>query len=72
MGVNELIEALAPFAKYAIQQDKAWGHSDNSAFYGVKRPGAHQITYGDFRRAAEIWRRANADRDGASQGSVER
>jgi hypothetical protein len=60
----ELLEALRPFALYAEQMAERWGQSDNSAFYGIKRPGAHQITYGDFRRAAKVYRAArNAAED---------
>jgi hypothetical protein len=45
-------EALEPFASYAVQMRDSWTHRDDCVFYGVKRPGAVQITYGDFRRAA--------------------
>lgn len=48
------LAALKPFASYAAQQAAAWDQHDASAYYGVKRPGAHQITYGDFRRAAAV------------------
>jgi hypothetical protein len=51
MGVEELKAALRPFAEYAKQMEKQWGQRDSCVFYGVKRPGAKQITYGDFRRA---------------------
>jgi len=47
----DLIEALRPFAEYAKQMERQWTQKDNCVFYGVKRPGAKQITYGDFRRA---------------------
>jgi hypothetical protein len=56
---EELTEALRPFAEYEIQQRRQWGHSDNSAFYGVKRPGAKQVRYGDFRRASRVFNRAS-------------
>ncbi len=53
--VEELRAALAPFARYAHQMRKAWTSHDNSVFYGVKREGASQITYGDFRRASNVY-----------------
>lgn len=57
MPEKELLEALRPFALYAKQMEKAWGQHDESVFYGIKRPGAHQITYGDFRRAWNVYSR---------------
>lgn len=45
-------KALEPFARYARQMQAVWTQRDDSVFYGIKRPGAVQITYGDFRRAA--------------------
>lgn len=55
--IKELEAALRPFALYAKQQAKSWGHHDDCVFYGIKRPNAHQIKYGDFRFAAEVMER---------------
>jgi hypothetical protein len=56
MSVALLRNALRPFAEYADQMAMAWNRTnDDSAFYGVKRTGAKQITYGDFRRASRIY-----------------
>lgn len=49
---ERLLEALRPFARYGKQMEKAWTCRDDNVFYGVKR--GHQITYGDFRRAAAL------------------
>lgn len=65
---DELIEALQPFALYAEQMEKSWGPRDDSVYYGVKRPGADQITYGDFRRAARVLRElTKKENDNADQ-----
>jgi hypothetical protein len=53
--IAELEAALRPFAAYAkYMANRGWGHHDSSAYYGVKRPGAPQVRYGDFRRAAVV------------------
>lgn len=52
--IQALRQALAPFARYAEQMASAWTSKDGSVFYGVKRPDAAQITYGDFRQAAAV------------------
>lgn len=54
--MDELLEALRPFAEYAEQMDKQWGYRDDCVRYGVKAAGAKQVTYGDFRKAARKYR----------------
>lgn len=51
----EALEALRPFALYAEQMKDRWGQLDGCVRYGVKAVGAHQVTYGDFRKAAEVY-----------------
>lgn len=51
-ALRETRDALRPFADYAVQMETAWEHRGDSAYYGVKRVGACQVSYGDFRRAA--------------------
>lgn len=58
--IAQLIAALEPFAEYAIQQESSWTQRDNCVFYGVKRDGAKQVTYGDWRNAAAAWRRVKS------------
>lgn len=53
---DRVLLALKPFAEYAEQMAEQWSHQDDSAHYGVKRPGSCQVTYGDFRRASEAYR----------------
>jgi hypothetical protein len=59
-----LVEALAPFALYAEQMVASgqWGYRDDCVRYGVKARGAHQVTYGDFRRAARVLREFERER----------
>lgn len=54
MRDRDIIEALRPFAEYAEQMQAAWKHHSDSVYYGVKREGAKQITYGDFGRAKAV------------------
>jgi hypothetical protein len=53
-AIDLLAEALKPFAEYSEQMQGAWSHRDDSVFYGIKRAGAKQIRYGDFRRALKV------------------
>lgn len=67
-----LLAALAPFALYASQMERQWSSRDDSVHYGVKREGAHQVTYGDFRRALRLYRELTGppqrDGDGGDEG----
>ena len=67
-GWQAMREALRPFAEYAVQMEAHWGAHDDSCFYGVKRPGAAQIRYGDFRRAAAAIRALPAPPEAGWQG----
>jgi hypothetical protein len=51
--IAELEAALRPFALYARQQGPDWC-SNKSVYYGIKRPGAHQVKYTDYGRALEV------------------
>lgn len=61
MNEQELLKALRPFALYAKQMEKKWGQVDACVRYGVKAEGAHQVTYGDFRRAWNVYRRLEGE-----------
>jgi hypothetical protein len=62
--MNDLLEALRPFAQYARQMRNSWTQQDDSVYYGVKREFAHQVTYGDFRRAAAAVEAADSKKEG--------
>lgn len=52
--IQQLEEALRPFAEYGAYMKDRWTQRDSNAFYGVKRRDAPQIKIGDFRHALRV------------------